>query len=813
MKLIEKQGAVRWGEAFPVGNGHMGAMIYGSLPGNRIELSENTFFSGEKSDSDNRKGAGQAFYEMRELAARGEYDRVHEKAEEFIGIRNNYGTNLPVGQLLVDYGIRPEEVAGYERSLDIMEGVVTSSFCKDGDWYREEVFLSNPDHILVDHIRPGKKGEVRISFSPANDYGEVHYEDRALRFTCMAYETLHCDRLCGVMAVGYASVVTDGSCSAERECIVVRDATDIKLYLDIRTDFKRTASGKCREEIPWEIKPQEVIEQRGVSQEGMPWEIMPREVIGQRGASQGRVPQDILPQEVSSEKGILQDMLLQEVMQHVEKCREKEYSRLMERHRRDIGEYMERVDLRLEGTGEYLGKLVFLFQYGRYLLLSSSREDSSLPAHLQGIWNDNVACRIGWTCDMHLDINTQMNYWPSEAVNLSETANPLFRWIAKDLAPSGAVAARESYGLGGWIGELVSNAWGYAAPYWASSIAPCPTGGVWAMLQMWEHYLYSQDLSFLKEEFLPLLEGAVEFFEQYIFIDEATGYYTSGPSISPENSFLYGGKPYQVSNGCTYEILMIRELFTVYQESCRLLGINHERYRRICEKTDRLLPYCLTARGTIAEWNHGLEEADPQHRHTSHLLGLYPFSQINPEDTPMLCKAAEKTIQAKLDPVENWEDTGWARSMLMLYEARLYHGDQAYGHIKGMLEKLLEPNHMVYHPPTRGAGAFDHVYELDGNTGLITCITELLLQSQRGMIRLLPALPTEWEAGEVKGLRARGNVTVDLEWSGGKLDFARLTAGNDVKCRVAYSGKQRELELVKGEPYHLDCRDGADMAL
>ncbi|HHV11259.1 MAG TPA: glycoside hydrolase family 95 protein [Clostridiales bacterium] len=813
MKLVEKQGAVRWGEAFPVGNGHMGAMIYGSLPGNRIELSENTFFSGEKSDGDNRKGADQAFYEMRELAARGEYDRVHEKAEEFIGIRNNYGTNLPVGQVLVDYGIRPDEVEGYGRSLDIMEGVVTGAFCKDGCWYREEVFLSNPDHILVDHITLDKKGEVRISFSPANDYGEVYYEDSALRFTCMAYETLHCDQLCGVMAVGYASVVTDGSSSSERECIVVRDATDIKLYLDIRTDFKRTASGKCREEMPWEIIPQEIIAQRVESQEGILHDRMPCEVIARKAMSQDGMFQDVLPQEIASEKVILKDILLQEVMQHVEKCREKEYSGLLERHRRDIGEYMKRVDLRLEGAGEELNKLAFLFQYGRYLLLSSSREDSSLPAHLQGIWNDNVACRIGWTCDMHLDINTQMNYWPCEAANLSETAKPLFRWIAKDLAPSGAVTARESYGLGGWVGELVSNAWGFAAPYWASPIAPCPTGGVWVMLQMWEHYLYSRDVQFLEEEFLPLLEGTVEFFEQYLFVDEASGYYTGGPSISPENSFLYRGKPYQISNGCTYEILMIRELFNVYQESCEILGIDHDRYRRICEKTGRLLPYRLTPQGTIAEWNHGLEEADPQHRHTSHLLGLYPFSQINPEDAPLLCEAAEKTIQAKLDPVENWEDTGWARSMLMLYEARLYHGDQAYGHIKSMMENLLEPNHMVYHPPTRGAGAFDHVYELDGNTGLVTGITELLLQSQRGIIRLLPALPTEWEAGEVKGLRARGNITVDLKWSGGRLEFARLKAGNDGKCRVAYSGKQWELELVKGGLYLLDCKDGADMAL
>jgi alpha-L-fucosidase 2 len=743
LKLIKNQPATRWGEAFPVGNGHMGAMVYGSLPENKIELTENTFFSGEKSDSDNRSGANQAFYRMRELASRGEYDKVHKEAEDFIGIRSNYGTNLPVGHLLVDYGFKPEEAIGYERSLNIRNGMVTSSFWKDSFKYQEELFLSHPDQILMDHIKLEGKDNVKISFHPSNEYGKVYYEDSTLSFTCYAYETLHCDRPCGAMAVGHAAIVTDGSCSADGDGIVITEATNIKLYLRFLTDFKSTLASD-------------------------------------------------------------ENRLLQEVISHVQKCIEKEYSRLKQRHQRDISRYMDRVSFQLEGSDEYVNQIPVLFQYGRYLLLSSSREDSKLPAHLQGIWNDNVACRIGWTCDMHLDINTQMNYWPSEAVNLSESSKPLFQWIKDDLMPSGTLTARESYGLSGWVGELVSNAWGFAAPYWASPIAPCPTGGIWVMMQMWEHFLYNRDLRFLKGEFLPVLESAVEFFEQYLFLDKSTGYYTSGPSISPENSFLYQGKPFQISNGCTYEVLMIRELFLVYQESCNLLGLNHELYRRICEKTPLLQPYRITSQGTIAEWNHDLEEADPQHRHTSHLLGLYPFTQINPEDTPELCEAAKKTLQAKLNPIQNWEDTGWARSMLMLYEARLYHGDEAYEHMKSMLKNLLEPNHMVYHPPTRGAGAFDHVYELDGNTGLTTCIAEVLLQSQKGVIRLLPALPGQWKTGEISGLRARGNITVDMKWDHGKLIYARLTSKKNVTCIVEYSGERWEIDLKKGLPHLLE---------
>lgn len=744
MKLTKTQAATRWGEAFPIGNGHMGAMVYGSLPKNRIELTENTFFSGERSEKDNKSGADKAFYRMREMALQGEYDRVHEAAEEFVGNRNNYGTNLPVGHFLVDYGFEAEETQEYERSLDIRTGLLTSSFYKDGVKYEEEMFLSHPDHVLVDNIRLGKRGALKLSFHPANDYGEVKYTDIGLSFTCYAYETIHCDRPCGVMAAGYTAVVTDGICSAANDGIVIEEATEIKLYAAIVTDFKRTLPGEKR-------------------------------------------------------------ILLQEAENQVKECLGKEYSKVKQSHMEDIAGYMDRVSFQLKGEGGHIKKLPFLFQYGRYLLLSSSREDSKLPAHLQGVWNDNVACSIGWTCDMHLDINTQMNYWPSEAVNLSETAEPLFRWITEDLMPAGTLAARQSYGLRGWVGELVSNAWGFAAPYWASPIAPCPTGGIWVMMQMWEHYLYSGDLEFLKKDLFPLLEAAVDFFEDYLFWDEAAGCYTSGPSISPENSFLYQGKPYQISNGCTYEILMIRELFLVYQESCGQLGINPDSSSRVREKLRLLQPYRITDQGTIAEWSHDLNEADPQHRHTSHLLGLYPFSQINPEDTPQLCEAAEKTLQVKLNPIENWEDTGWARSMLMLYEARLLQGDQAYGHMESMLENLLEPNHMVYHPPTRGAGAFDHVYELDGNTGLTTCIAEVLLQSQKGMIRLLPALPKQWANGEISGLRARGNITVDMKWESGTLTFARLTAhGKEGRYIVEYAGVHRELELAKGVPYLLE---------
>ncbi len=406
---------------------------------------------------------------------------------------------------------------------------------------------------------------------------------------------------------------------------------------------------------------------------------------------------------------------------------------------------------------------------------------------------------------MHLDINTQMNYWPAEVTNLSETGIPLYNWITQDLSPAGEVTARKAYGLDGWVGELVSNAWGYAAPYWASAIAPCPTGGIWILMQLWEHYQYSEDKEFLRNTAFPLIKSAAVFFNQYVFKDKITGCFTCGPSISPENSFVYKDKKLQISNGCTYEILMIRELFSVYLASCDILKLEENSLaEEISHKLVNLIPYRITAEGTIAEWSHDLREADPQHRHTSHLLGLYPFSQLTPEETPDLCEAAEKTLERKLTPAENWEDTGWARSMLLLYETRLEHGNKAYGHIKNMTDNLLEPNNLVYHPPTRGAYAFDHVYELDGNTGLTTAIAEMLLQSHNGILRLLPALPKNWEEGSVTGLLARGNITVDLYWESGRLRYAKLTSKRDKKIRISYKGMKREVYLKKEIPYYFN---------
>lgn len=769
MQIKREKPAMRWGEAFAVGNGQIGGMIYGGVECERIDLSENTFFSGNADEKNNQENAAEAFKKMREYACKEDFVAVHEEAKKFIGVRQNYGTNLPVGNLWIQTGFSKESVENYERTLNLETGVASSEWevlsreegkekhieCTETMEKRCKVhtraFASHVHKLFCYEMKAEKEIlQLEVGFQSQRELecGEyVRYNSDSIYFECKAREQMHSDGTTGTFLVGKANLYCDGRPTVTETGVKFQNASRLCIYLMMETDFEEICDSALvlTEEDYLKKRPrlQCALNRRLVSFE-----------------------------EVSIDK-------------------------LQDEHEKDMKELYGRVSLEIEGDG-IASEIPLMFQMGRYLLYSSSREDSALPTHLQGIWNDNVACRIGWTCDMHLDINTQMNYWPAEVTNLPETVQPLFSWIENCLAVKGRQTARESYGLKGWVAELVSNSWGFAAPYWASPIAPCPTGGVWILTHMWEHYLSKQDRVFLEKEAYPLIKEAVEFFVDYLF-EDGNGCLTCGPSISPENTFTVAGseKGCQISNGCTYEILMIRELFTIFLKASEILKKETKLTKKVRQDVKRLLPYQITEDGKIAEWSHSLPAVDSQHRHTSHLLGVFPFAQITPENKKY-AEAAEKTIQAKLYPEENWEDTGWARSMLMLYEARLRHPEEAWKHICKMLEKLLEPNGFIIHPPTRGAAAFDNVYELDGNTGLTSCIAEMLMQSHNGVIRLLPCLPKEWKRGHVKGLIARGGVSVEIKWSGRKCE-AWLTAKKSGVYTVAKGRKKWQVELKAGK--------------
>ncbi len=422
-----------------------------------------------------------------------------------------------------------------------------------------------------------------------------------------------------------------------------------------------------------------------------------------------------------------------------------------------------------------------IYHFGRHLVMCGSQPNAAMAMHLQGVWNDNVACRIGWTCDMHLDINTQMNYWITEAGNLSACHEPLFRWMEEQLIPMGRIAARQHYGMPGWVGELVANAWGYAEPYWNRSLAPCPACGFWLALHIMEHYRTTLDQTFLKEHGFPMLDEAVDFILAYVFKDE-NGVYQSGPSISPENAFMTEeGKQY-ASLSPTYEISLIRGVLQDWLEADDALSNLHPDRRTQVQEVLAHLPDIRITDGVIAEWSHDHPQRDPQHRHMSHLIGLYPLRLIDPEKTPALAEAAKETIRRRLGPYDNWEDTGWARNMLILYAARLQDGEQAYFHLQELEKNLMRPSLLVMHPSTRGASSFAPVWELDGNTGAAMAISEMLMQCHDGCIHLLPALPKAWDHGSFHCFRAHGGVTVTARWQDGKP--TRVTLKADTPCTV-----------------------------
>lgn len=706
--LEDTTAAVDFGGGYPLGNGEIGAFVMGGAPVNEIRFSHNAFYSGRRPAHPIQPGAAEAFRRMRSAAIRGDLEAVYEEAAGFIGRKEDYGTNLPVGTLSLSYhrrspsGSTPCRLTS--RRLDLREGIserLLDVMPETSGWrLRERCFVSTAARAFVLRAEAVSSDTDSVDLEISWMGGEVT-EDAAdaLSFVTDARETLHCESPCGARLTGRLMITeTDGYVRTEQGRLFVTGARFVTILLRMGVSLE-TAGGMALCEENQKNKP---------------------------------------------------------------------YITLQQEHAETFRTVMTRTTLHLPEDVT----AAFLFHYGRYLLYSASQPGSPLPAHLQGVWNDNVACRLGWTCDLHLDVNTQMNYSLSETCNLPETLPPLWRWMREQLIPQGRVTARDAYGLSGWVAELVSNAFGYAAPFWGRALAPCPTCGVWLLTLVWEHYLFTGDQRFLQETAFPMIEEAARFFAEYVY--EMDGQVHSGPSVSPENAFLLSdGEKRYISDSPTYEILMIRELFRIYVSASGSLSDtpgepDRSLLSRVQELLPRLLPYRIAPDGTLAEFSHDYPIADPQHRHTSHLLGLYPFDQITPDGTPALAEAVARTVEAKLTPEEDWEDTGWARNMLLFYADRLRHPEQVARHLRALTDKMMTDNGLIFHPPTRGTETiYGRVYELDGNTGVTAGIAEALLQSHGGILRILPALPPDWRTGEVTGLRARGGYTVDIRWETG----------------------------------------------
>lgn len=750
MKLWYDHEALEWTQALPIGNGHMGAMCYGGA-GGRFDLSECTCWSGCAQSKPFKEGAAQAMSQAREKLMEGRYDEADALLQNCVGVKGNYGTQVPMGRLVVC--VEAQET-GCKRTLELEDGLALDELEFSGQRVRRESFLSNPDKVMAVRLWSEEKapmpgvclwleGWSQPSFTRWNE------KSRALKAQGRALENIHSDGLTGVQYFMRLVYDTDGQVSWNRRGLILEGASYLTVYLTAATDM-------------FDPHPQETCEARLKAAEELGWPgLKERHLADHRaGMDSFRFSMPDGRAELPTDERI----------------------RAFARH-----------------SGGDDGLVALFFQYGRYLIFNSSRPDSPLPAALQGVWNDDRACRMEWTDDMHLDINTQMNYYPAENTGLGDCVLPLLRWIKDVLMPNGQIMAQALYGAEGWGAHTVSNAFGWAAPGWDVDWGMAVSCGGWVATHIWEHYLYTQDLDFLRA-YYPVLYESARFLKALLKPDPKTGWLLTVPSYSPENVFLWEGKPHTLSAGSTFDITVTRTLFKIVLEAASLLNSEDAFTRELGSTLEKLPPYRVGKHGQLMEWFYDFDEACPDHRHTSHLLSLHPFNAIDPAESPALKQAILTTLKRRLgDDAKDIVYANWAGALLITYFARLLDGEQAGAFVKPMIAFLSRENMMITHqgPTTSITGG---IYELDGNTGFTAAVAEMLMQSYGGILRLLPAIPRDWKTGRVEHMRAYGGHQVSLEWNEAQVSGS-VWAASDGTVTLRCCGKEQKISVKRGERY------------
>lgn len=749
-KLWYTKAASEWTQALPLGNGHMGAMCYGDASG-RYDLSENTCWSGKEGITPLRENAAASMSQARQALLDRDYKRAEALLENCTGIKENYGTQVPMGRLTA--GVEETPLRIY-RELDLETGTASETLEFEEKTVTRESFLSNPDRIMGVRIR-AQKGIpaccvwVEGWSQPSNTKWDP--KGQTLTVHGRALENIHSDGLSGVSYSMLLHYETDGTVSWNRRGLVIEGASKVTVWLAAATDlFEKDPDAACLKQV-----------QRAL-QKG--WEAVRRDHLTEYQAGM----------KASS-------FSLPDVRANLPTD--------------------ERIRAFAENGGDDGGLIALFFEYGRYLLFSSSRKDSALPAALQGVWNDDRACRMEWTDDMHLDVNTQMNYYPAENTGLGDCTAPLFGWIKNTLVPHGRKIAKQLYGKKGWCAHTVSNAYGFAAPGWDVGWGLTVSAGGWAAYQIWEHYLFTKDRAFLEEYFSVLYENA-EFLAGILMEDPETGMLLPVPSYSPENSFLYEGERFCMTAGASFDVTVAKRSFQIVRCAAGLLGREDAFTDSLKEILEKLPPLQTGAKGQIMEWFLDYGEAYPDHRHTSHLLALHPFGLIDPAKDKKLAKAARVSLDLRLG--ENAQDivyANWAGALLILYYARLLDGEKAGEFVKPMIAFLSRENMMITHQgeTTSVTGG---IYELDGNTGFTAGVAEMLVQGYSDVIRILPAVPKSWKTGAFENLRVYGGHQVSAAWDETGVSV-RILAGTDGEIRISCLGKEQKFYAEKGECFRL----------
>lgn len=762
--------AKAWIEALPLGNGRIGAMDYGGSIRERIQIDESSFWSGEPSEYNNKPESKDLIDQIRKELLKQDYEEADRLGHGLIGNKNNYGTNMPVADLIMELqNMDPGMVKHFRRSLNLSDGISETVFEYQNVLYKRTVLISNPHQIAAIRFNADRKKLFNMAIrydGIGNDTKICGIDGNIGYIEGHAFETLHSDGKSGVCLQGSICFLCDGEIQYENGTVLLLNTSELVVFMDIETNmFEKDPKAKASEHVMSAVKA------------GF----------------------------IEIEKEHIRDVRSLYTRMDI---------KLGDTDKRDIPTD-ERIRMAAAGSLD-IDLFAQLFQYGRYLLIASSRPDSPLPTHMGGIWNDNIYNNIDCTQDMHIDMNLQMQYWLSAQCNLSESYLPVFNYIRNILVPSGEKTAAEVYRAKGWSAHVVTNPWGFTSLGWSYNWGIWSLGGAWCTTLIWDYFTYTKDYQFLQKEAYSIIKGAVEFVLDYVFYDKESGYYMTGPSYSPETMFRTKGKNYFLSISPTCDVLMVREVLRIYlkmMEELRSIGYvwendNAEKNNieiKAVEVLKKLPPYKIGAKGQLQEWFYDFEEPIPNHRHTSHMLGLYPFKQIEPEYMEDLADAARRSIKIRY---EDFEVTSWGMAMLIGHYARLNDGEEALHILKDTVNKLLKPN--MASVMSDENSMWMGTWELDGNTGITSVIGEMLLQSGDDFVHILPALPKEWKSGELKGICVRGGHVADIAWEESELTSLQITSNrNDIKkLNVGSTAENKgyrfgEIELKKGEILNL----------